>query len=107
MSRSSEIIHFIVIWDHISNAEQAVSDDLYHTSEYVLQDAPQNLIITKRHLLEYVPRYVLEYVPISYDKYRGAYRGMYSGTHRLVMVLSHFYLFVDYSTDFYILSDAW
>ena len=77
---------FTVIWDHISNAEQEGSDDLYHTSEYVLQYAPRNLIITKRHLLEYVPRYVLEYVPISYDKYHGTYRGMYSGTYRLVMV---------------------
>jgi hypothetical protein len=53
---------------------------------HVLQYAPRNLIITNRHLLEYVPRYVLEYVPISYDKYRGAYRGMYSGTNLLGMV---------------------
>jgi hypothetical protein len=70
VSRSSEIIHFTVIWDHISNAEQEGSDDLYHTAEYVLQYAPRNLIIAKRHLLEYLPRYVLEYVSISYDKYR-------------------------------------
>ena len=34
VSRSSEIIHFIVIWDHISNAEQEGSDDLYYTSEW-------------------------------------------------------------------------
>ena len=79
VSRSYEIIHFTLIWDHISNVEQEGSDDLYHTSEYVLQYAPRNLIITKRHLLEYIPQYVLEYVLISYDKYCR----MHSGTHRL------------------------
>jgi hypothetical protein len=82
VSSSSETIDFTVICDHISNAEQEGSDDLYYTSESVLQYAPRNLIITNRHLLEYLPRYVLEYVPISYDKYRGTYRGMYSDTYR-------------------------
>ena len=70
-----------------SNPEQEGSDDLHYKAEYVLQYAPRNLIITKRHLLEYLPRYVLEYVPIGYDKHRGTYRGIYSGTYQLVMVL--------------------
>jgi hypothetical protein len=83
--KSSILLLFEIISATLSKSEKG-SDDLYHTSEYVLQYAPRNLIITKRHLLEYVPRCVLEYVPISYDKYRGTYRGIYSGTYRLVMV---------------------
>jgi hypothetical protein len=85
VSSSSETIDFTVILDRISNSEQEGSDDLHYTPEYVLQYAPRNLIINNRHLLEYLPWYVLEYVPISYDKYRGTYRGMYSSTYRLVM----------------------
>jgi hypothetical protein len=69
VSGLSETIHFTVVWDDISNPEQEGSDDLYYTPEYVLQYAPRNLIITKWHLLEYVP--------ISYDKYRGTYCGLY------------------------------
>jgi hypothetical protein len=79
-------LDFTIIWDHINNAELEGSDDLYYTTEYVQQYAQWNFIIANRHLLEYVPRYVFEYIPISYDKYRGTCRNMYSSTYLLVMV---------------------
>ena len=86
MSRSSEIIGFIVIWDRTGKTEhKRGTRNLMTCTIYpkVLQYAPRNSIITNRHILEYLPRYVLEYVPISYDKYRGTYRGIC----RLVTVL--------------------
>jgi hypothetical protein len=89
---SFETVHFTVfeITPLTSNSEQEGSEDLYHTSEYVLQCAPLNLIIidSNWHQLEYVPRYVIEYIPIYYDKYRGTCHGMYSGTYQLVIIWS-------------------
>jgi hypothetical protein len=75
----------LLLFEIISATLSKVS--LHYTSEYILQYAPRNLIITNQHQLEYVPQYVnvLECVPISYDKYRGTYHDMYLGTYRLVM----------------------